>query len=364
VAGIKYAGVTTTTLSVSNLVASDGDLVYVLKATDGGGTTTSREAHVYVQSPPIPPPANSFAGAVLALTNNPNNRLVGLWQLNETNDPSTGLLIAYDASGKGRSGTYGATSLNGFNGVLSPQPPTFGGFATNQGALQTSDGTSVVNLPPLNITNGVATTICMWIYPTAIAANYSWLLGNRTLGDDCGFGFGTATGGPSGQRNLGFTWNSTPAYATFAYNSGLFPVNDQWNFVVFVLSTNAATFYLNYVDENGAAFFGKAADTTATYTQNRWTSPVESPTWPYSIRPSLMIRFIIYSSPVSKRQVFRRVSSSIRPPIPQIMRVTRCSSVLNPVAPNPSPTSGSSTASIWWMAGVMAPSSSAQSRMS
>jgi hypothetical protein len=281
VEGSKYAGVTTTTLTVSNLVAGDGNQVYVLKATNGGGTTTSREAHIYTQSLPIPPVPNSFAGAVLALTNNPNSRLIGLWQLNETNDPSTGLLIAHDASGNGRSGIYGATSQNGFNGVLSPQPPPFGGFAPGQGALQTGtagpgDATSVINLPPLNITNGVATTIAMWIYPTATAANYTWLLGNRTLGDDSGFGFGTATGGPSNQRNLGFTWNSTPAYATFAYNSGLFPVDNQWNFVAFVLSTNAATFYLNYVDENGAAFFGKAADTTATYTQNRWTG---SPIW-------------------------------------------------------------------------------------
>ena len=279
--GVKYAGVTTPTLTISNLVVGDGDSVYVLKASNGGGTTISKEARVYVQSLPIPPPANSYGSAVLALTNVANSRLVGLWQLNETNDPSTGLLIAYDASGKGKSGTYGATALNGYNGVLAPQPPPFNGFAANQGALQTGaggtgDATSVVNLPPLHITNGVATTFAMWIYPTATVGNYTWLLGNRTQGDDSGFGFGTATGGPSGQRNLGFTWNSSPAYSTFAYNSGLFPVNDRWNFVVFVLSTNAATFYLNYVDENGAAFSGKAADTTATYTQNRWNG---SPIW-------------------------------------------------------------------------------------
>jgi len=278
----KFAGVTTTTLSVSNLVAADGVPVYVLKATDSGGTTTSREARLYVQSLPVVPPVNnnSFAGAVLALTNNPNTRLVGLWQLNETNDPSTGLLIAYDASGKGRSGTYGATSLNGYNGVQSPQPPAFGGFATNQGALQTGaagagDATSVVNLPPLNITNGVATTICMWINPTDVAGNLCGLLFNRGA-DQSGFGFGGTQGGPSNQRNLGFLWNNANGEATYAYNSGLFPVNNLWNFVVLVIRTNAATFYLDYVDVNGAAFFGKAADTAATYTQNNWTG---SPIW-------------------------------------------------------------------------------------
>jgi len=280
--GSKYAGVTTATLTVSNLVTADSNLGYVLKVTDSGGTTVSSEARVYVQSLPVVPPANnsSFAGAVLTLTNNPNSRLIGLWQLNETNDPSTGLLVAYDASGKGRSGIYGPTAQNAFNGVQSPQPPAYGGFATNQGALQTgtggvNDSASVINLPPLNITNGVDTTICMWIYPTATAGNLGGLLYNRGA-DQSGFGFGGTTGGPSGQRNLGFVWNNANGEATFAYNSGLFPVNNQWNFVVLVIRTNAATFYLDYVDDNGAAFFGKAADTAARYTQNNWSG---SPIW-------------------------------------------------------------------------------------
>lgn len=275
--GSKYGGVTNTSLTISNLVAGDGNSVYVLKASNGGGTTISREARVFVQSQPPTPPANSFAGAVLALT---TNRLVGLWQLNEVEDPSTGILFAQDASGKGRHGTYGITSRNKFNGALSPQPPTFGGFASGQGALQTGaagtgDATSVVNLPPLNITNGVDTTIAMWIKPTALAPNLGGLLYNRGP-DQCGFGFAGNAGGPSGQRNLGFVWNNANGEATYNYNSGLFPVNDIWNFVVLVIRTNAATFYLDYVDTNGAAFFGKAADTASRYTQNFWTG---GPIW-------------------------------------------------------------------------------------
>lgn len=280
VEGTKYGGVTTTTVTISNLVEGDGIPVYVLKASNGGGTATSKEATVYVQSLPIPPPASSFGSAVLALTNVPNSRLAGFWQLNETNNPATGLLFAYDSSGRGKTGTYGTNSLNGYNGVLSPQPPTFGGFATNQGALQTGaagagDAGSVVNLPPLNNTNGVATTICMWINPTAVAPNLGGLIYNRGP-DQCGFGFAGNTGGPSGQRNLGFVWNNLDGEATYTYNSGLFPVNNTWNFVVLVIRTNAATFYLNYVDTNGAAFFGKAADTAARYTTNTWAG---GPIW-------------------------------------------------------------------------------------
>jgi hypothetical protein len=277
VEGGKYAGVTNVSLTVSNLAPSDATQVYVLRATDGGGTATSREAHIYVQSPPILPTANSFGSAVLALT---TNRLIGFWQLNETNDPSSGLLTAYDASGKGHSGTYGTTSLNGFNAVQSPQPPLFGGFATNQGALQTgaggtSDATSVVNLPPLNTTNGVDTTICMWIKPTDIAGNLCGLLYNRGP-DQCGFGFSGTAGGPSGQKSLGFYWGNANGEATYTYDSGLFPVNNLWNFVVLVIRTNAATFYLNYVDDVGTAHFGKAADTASRYTQQVWSG---SPIW-------------------------------------------------------------------------------------
>jgi hypothetical protein len=275
--GVKYAGVTTTTLTISNLVSSDGNSVYVLKATNGvgtagGGTATSREATLLAQAPLVLPPANSFGGAVLALT---TNRLVGFWQLNETNDPSTGLLVAIDASTNRHSGLYGTNAHNAFNGVLSPQPPTFGGFATNQGALQTgvggtSDANSVVNLPALNATNGVNTTICMWINPSAVVPAVCGLLANRSSVDQCGLQFGGTTGGPSGQYNLSAFWANANGEATYNYNSGLYPVNNTWNFVVLVVRTNALTFYLDYVDANGVAYLGKAADTASRYTQQVW----------------------------------------------------------------------------------------------
>jgi hypothetical protein len=279
--GAKYAGVTTTTLTISNLVSSDDDVVYVLKATDSAGTATSREAKLLAQAPLVLPPGNSFGGAILALT---TNRLVGFWQLNETNDPATGLLVAIDASTNNRSGKYGNNAHNAFNGVLAPQPPLYAGFATNQGALQTAvggtaDANSIINLPPLNATNGVNTTICMWIYPTAVAPANAGLIYNRSSVDQCGIQFGGTTGGDSGQRNLTAFWANANGEATYNYNSGLFPANNTWNFIVLVVRTNAMTYYLDYVDGNGVAHLGKAADTASRYTQQQWGGTTGTPIW-------------------------------------------------------------------------------------
>ena len=278
VEGAKYAGVTTSTLTISNLVDADSQWVYVLKAQDTGGTTISREAQLHVQAPPILPPANSFASAALALT---NNHLVGMWQLNETNDPSTGLLVAYDYSTNHHDGRYGNQAGNAYTGQLAPQPPTYGGFYTNQGALQTgatsnSNTNSLVYLPPLNTTNSPDMTICMWINPSANVGYAAGLLFTRSSTDQCGFGFsGGNNGGPSGQEALGFLWGQNGGQATYQYNSQLFPVNNIWNFVAMVIRTNGATFYLMYVDNNGAAYFGQATD-PINLTQQRWGA---NPIW-------------------------------------------------------------------------------------
>ena len=279
--GNKYTGVTTPTLTISNAVGSDSGVVYVLKASNSGGTTTSVEAHVYVQSPLILPAPGSFGAAILALT---TNRLVGFWQLNETNDPSSGLLVAIDASTNKHSGVYGNNAHNGFNGVLSPQPPTFGGFATNQGALQTAvggtaDANSVVNLPPLNATNGIDTTICMWINPSAVAPANAGLIYNRSSVDQCGIQFGGTTGGDSGQRNLTAFWANANGEATYNFNTGLFPANNTWNFIVLVVRTNAMTYYLDYVDGSGVAHLQKSADTASRYTQQVWGGTSGTPIW-------------------------------------------------------------------------------------
>ena len=240
VEGAKYSGTTTGTLAISNLTASDGLPVYVLVATDGGGSTASKEAVLSVEGAPVFPASGSYGAN--ALSNNP----VAFWQLDETNDPSTGFLLAYDFSGNGHTGTYGAGSKNGFNGVLAPQPPTYLGFAANQGALQTTSGqiNTPVSVPPLNLnTNSV--TITMWIKPAAGIGANTGLFFNRNGVDAAGFGFGGNTSG--GMAELGYTWN-TNNNNTYYFHSGLYPVLGIWQYAALVVSSNSATIYLYYLD--------------------------------------------------------------------------------------------------------------------
>src|SRR6185437_11090162 len=106
-----------------------------------------------------PQSARSASYAGTALSYNP----VAFWQFTETGNPSGGGLQAADSSGNGHNGVYGTTSVNGFNNILSPQPPTYPGFTNGQGALQTAggDANSPVSIPFLNL-NTNAVTITMW----------------------------------------------------------------------------------------------------------------------------------------------------------------------------------------------------------
>ena len=114
VEGAKYAGTTMGTLTISNLTAADEVPVYLLVAANSGGSTTSSVAHVYVQSTPVPPEPGTFGA--YALSNNP----VAFWHLNETNDPSSGQVRAYDFTGNGHTGMYRTGSKNAFNGIMGP----------------------------------------------------------------------------------------------------------------------------------------------------------------------------------------------------------------------------------------------------
>jgi len=195
------------------------------------------------QSGPSPGPG-SFGAAVLA------DQPVAFWQLNETNSPSTGTLSAYDYTGSGHNGTYGADALNGFNGVLGPQPPAYPypTFGTNQGAMQLAAGdiNSPISIPALNL-NTNAVTIAMWINPGAVST-FAGLLMNRTAGGDAaGFGFGGTQSATTGMPELGYTWN-TNNNTTYNFNSGLYPVAGIWQFVVLVIQPNSATIYLEYID--------------------------------------------------------------------------------------------------------------------
>jgi hypothetical protein len=185
----------------------------------------------------------SYATAVLG------DSPAAFWQLKETSDPSTGSLTATDSSGNGLSGTYGTTSLNGYNGITAPPNPPYLGFTANQGALETSaDQNSFVTIPPLNLsTNTVDTTIAMWINPNQQEANATGLFFQRTGNDANGFGFGNQDAATS-LTPLGYNWNNSAG--SYNWNSGLEPQVGVWSFVVLVVQSNQATIYLDYTDPN------------------------------------------------------------------------------------------------------------------
>ncbi len=230
------------TLVLANLqLANAGS--YSVVAQNSLGSLPSSSSGLAVLTPPGPPADNTYGATILS--ENP----VAYWRFNETGDPSSGVLPAYDASGNNNDGLYGLSVQNGFNYVAGPQSPAFPGFeAANSGLfLQNSIGSEYVNVPPLNL-NTNTVTISMWINPAGTVAASSGLLFNRKGGDAAGFCFGE-TVNSAGIAELGYTWNTNSA-ATYNWHSGLYPVAGIWSYVALVIATNQTTVYLYYIDPN------------------------------------------------------------------------------------------------------------------
>jgi len=200
--------------------------------------------------------SQNYATAVLA--DNP----LAFWQLNETNDPSAGGVIAYDSTANKLNATYGTDSEDFFNGIFAPQPPTYVGFPTGQGALEVTvdDINSAVTLPTLNL-NTNTVTIAMWINPTNNISTFTGLLMDRTTSDAAGFGFGGSTNA-EGMAELGYTWNDNSS-ATYDFNSGVYPLTNLWQFAALVVQSNSATIYLYYMGTNGQPQLQSAANNIA-----------------------------------------------------------------------------------------------------
>jgi hypothetical protein len=235
---------TNNTLILTNAQPSQTG-TYELQAQNSQSSSPSSSATLTVLALPGPPAAGTYGAAVLS--NNP----VAYWRFNETEDPSTGVLPAYDATGHGFIGTYGSFSQNGYDGITGPQPPLFPTFETTNTALSVGIQltNSWVTVPPLNLsTNSATVTITAWIYPTALEPINTGLFFNRV--SNAGFGFGTQLNGP-GMAELGYVWNNN-ASSTYNFNSGLFPLENQWSFVALVIQPSGATIYLGYEDPNNS----------------------------------------------------------------------------------------------------------------
>ena len=307
VAGAKYVGVTTTNLVINSLNANDGVPVYVLAASNGGGTQVSTPTTVNVIILPAATPGSYEA---YALSNSP----AGFWPLNEQGDPTTGTMLALDYSGNEFNGTFGVGSLTWTNGIFSPQPPVFAGFATNQGALQLPAGVTnaVVTLPTMNLQQNITNrTICMWIYPNSQPPNAAGLLLNRG-GSDATSGLSFTDNGPGNDANgnpstaLGYHWNGDNVNA-YAWNTALYPPVGAWSFVTLVVTVSNAIIYLDYQDNHGVYHLSSATNNVTAGTGGWFSGGTtyigNDPTYTTRVFPGSISGVGLYASALSAAQV-------------------------------------------------------------
>jgi Concanavalin A-like lectin/glucanases superfamily len=225
---------TTASLNYSDTGLANGTTYYYVV------TPVNAQGLIRVSSEVSAMPATLAAGSYTAaiLSNNP----VAFWELNETGDPASGTVTAYDYAG-GFNGTYGTAAKNGnaaYN-VAGPQSPTYPGFPTNNTAVQTMRvANSGVTVPALGLANTNA-TILAWIYPTNNQAASSAIFANRTSGTTAGFGYrGTLV---NGAYPLGYMWNDNdPATYGWTGSSVVPPVN-QWSMVALTITASNAIIY-------------------------------------------------------------------------------------------------------------------------
>ena len=172
---------------------------------------------------------------------------VGYWRLDET-----GGSVAYDYWG----GTDGTANAGATNSVPGPRPTAQPGFDATNTAYQFDGSSGKVVIPALNLNRATA-TIVAWINPNGAQADYAGVVFSR----------GSAVSGldyKGTTDQLGYHWND--AASTYNWESGLSPVQGQWNFVALVVEPTQATLYLdsgsgltssvNTVDHGTSAFDG------------------------------------------------------------------------------------------------------------
>ena len=224
---LKYSGVLTDTLIISNTALADSGS-YSLQVSNLAGSTNSSAALISVIS--APPPGAGYEYAII--TNNP----IAYWRLNEAVDPSTNP-PAYDFLGGGV-GVYGSAALKA-NG---PQSPAFPGFEATNAAMQTTEfnADSVVTLSPLYL-NTNTVTFTAWIYPIGAQQEFAGLIWSHAGSTASGLAYGSHYSTPSSVGQLSYTWNLG---ATWSFVSGLTIPSDQWSFVALMISPTNGVLYL------------------------------------------------------------------------------------------------------------------------
>lgn len=225
--GGHVSGANTNKLVISNADNTDA-ATYDVVVTNVFDSVTSTPVVFSLAAAPI---TGSYAESIKT------NGAVAYWRLNETDvDPTTGNAVAYDFIG-GRAGAYGASTLNGADGIVGPVSPAWAGFEAANTAVQMFPGytNSLIEVPSveaLNL-NTNTVTIVAWVNPSAVVIN-AGIVFQRQNGV-----LGLVTGNTG---NLGFNWNDNAA--SWGWDSGLALPLNQWSFVALVVSPTAGRIYM------------------------------------------------------------------------------------------------------------------------
>jgi hypothetical protein len=269
--GGRISGATNSQLQISNLQVGDSGN-YAVVLTTGSLSVTSTVSSLTV----LPVSSESlYDAAVLAAGP------VAYYRLNETGNPATSNLIAYDNVGA-FNGVYGPDVTNGFDGIEGPDPAGgFPGFlANNTAALFTpKDTNSQITVAPWNLNTDTA-TFTFWVNQAAVQAFSTAILWTGTNSADyAGINYyydqGTGVGEP-GNVDLGYTWNEGGSPAYYFWDSGIMPPNDLWSLMALVITPSNTTLCAFDTEDTNADFF------PPTYGGNINTYPGNNSIFPFT----------------------------------------------------------------------------------
>jgi len=277
---VSSAGAQAGTLVVSNVCATNVGSYQLVVTNSPDGVTLDSATSSVVTLTLASAPANSFAAAALT----PGYGAVALWPLNETNDPSTGMAVAYDIVG-GFNGIYGtnaqdgatnsqlpavlkATGLSAMDNISPVPGPASAGLLGLPGTAFASINNlanSIItvpqgpSLPGVNSPAGVAVpnstnmSIVLWYdwLPLNTTANtYAW--NYCILFDECNGTTTSLTAGENGAQidstgtggGLGYCWdnNSSSTYSYVIPNQTV--AQNQWTMYALTISPSNAVIYM------------------------------------------------------------------------------------------------------------------------
>jgi len=271
-------------LQITNYQASDaGSYELVLTNTNGLAGAPLYATSTVVSISTYAAPAGSFA----AVVTNAAYGIVALWPLNETNDASTGTVIAYDVIG-GFNGLYATNAQNGGTNsfilandplyILTNNGPLLQGYtglnSNSLGSLQNiaalpATYVSVAAGPsfPPGPTNATNVSIIMWVYPNLSAqTSFTGLLDTPANGTAERDGLFYISGNGN---SLGLLWDASSGSQGVNNSSGDTIPTNIWSMVGAVISPS------NYVYVFGNPTNGLTLQTnTFANTNNPWGTPL------------------------------------------------------------------------------------------